>query len=246
MSYEHPKLRGKARARSSLYPLGEFTDDIILDLGRQFVHRLAVGHANITGDDFGEMFAHSISGIHYDKPLGITDIIWNGSSWSAKTVQDKNPFKAAKLRLISGRNSPQYSFGITSPLENVQATGDAVLKIWNERVNQSMNEHDDLRVVVLVRNMDLLHFTLFEYEATRYVPGDYEWRVNNRKNLEAFDKRTNKHCFTWQPHGSQFTVLKTIPGSAYRFKIKKRPPLLEMRHVLTLARFDDSWIERVD
>jgi len=37
--------------------------------------------------------------------------------------------------LISGRSSPDYSYGISDPHENVQKTGRAVLEIWNERVN---------------------------------------------------------------------------------------------------------------
>lgn len=245
MSSERPRLRGRARARSRLYPLGDFPDDIVMNMARQFVHRLAVGHANITGDDFGEIFAKSISGEHFNNPIGVTDVIWNGCSWSTKTVQAKKPFEQKNVRLISGRNAPGYSYGIYDPLEDIAKTGEAVLNIWNERVDQSMNEYDDLRVVVLVRNMDTLHFTLFEYEAIRYIPADYEWRLNRRKNLEGFEKVADAHRFTWQPHGGQFTVIKPVPGSAYKFRIKRKPGLLEPQHVLNLVRFKEDWVERV-
>jgi hypothetical protein len=99
--------------------------------------------------------------------------------------------------------------------------------------------------VTLLRNMSNLEFTLFEYEAIRYTPADYEWRLNKRKNLEGYDKVTRKHCFTWQPHGAQFMVIKDVPGSAYRFRIKRHPGLIEPQHVLNLVRFREDWIERV-
>lgn len=245
MSPGHPRLRGESRTRKSLYPLGEFPDETALNLSRQFVHRLAVGQADISGDDFGEIFANAISGEHFHAPLGVTDVVWQSCSWSAKTVQAGRPFEQSIVRLISGRNSPDYSYGISNPREDLAKTGAAVLNIWNERVDQSFNNYDDLRVVVLVRNMDRLEFTLFEYEAGRYSPKDYEWRLNARDNLEGYEVSTGEHRFTWQPHGSQFTVIKRVPGSAYKFRIIRHPGLLEPQHVLNLVRFKDNWVERV-
>lgn len=243
---KRPRLRGKARAREGLYPLGEFPDDVVIGIGRSLVHRLAVGQRNITGDDFAVIFAGAINGEHRGQPLGVTDVIWNNCSWSAKTVQSGKPFTMPQVRLISGRNSPKYSYGISDPLHNIAATGDAVLQIWNQRVNQSLAEFEDLRMVVLIRNMSKLEFTLFEYEATRYASADYEWKLNKEENLVGHDKVTGKHCFTWQPHGSQFTVLKDVPGSAYRFRIKRHPGILDPEHILRLVRFEESWIQRVD
>lgn len=246
MSSKRPRLRGKAQARKSPYPLSEFPDDTVIGIARLIVHRLAVGHANITGDDFGTIFADAISGTHLDKPEGVTDVIWNGCSWSAKTVQAANPFKQKTVRLISGRNSLDYSYGIENVREDVAKSGEAVLRIWNQRVNQSLNQHDDLRVVVLVRNINTLEFTLFEYEAGRYVPGDYEWRLNKNNNFQGYDKGTNVHRFTWQPSGAQFTVIKSIPGSAYKFRITRHPGLVEPQHVLNLVGFKEDWVEKVE
>lgn len=240
------KLRGRGKARNSLYPLGEFPDNVVTGIGRLIVHRLAVGHADITGDDFAGIFAEAISGEHRAKPLGITDVTWNSCSWSAKTVQDKRPFTATSLRLISGRNSPSYSYGIENPNDDIQKTGEAILSVWNERVGQSLNEYDDLRIVVLARNMSTLEFTLFEYEAGRYIPSEYEWKANKSKNLEGFDKQTKKHCFTWQHSGSQFTVIKNVPASAYRFRIKKHPGMLAVHQILNLVGFHAEWIEKID
>lgn len=246
-SDDQPKLRGKAQARKSLYPLGEFPDDIVISIAKQIVHRLAVGNADIKGDDFGEIFANAVSGVHRMKPLGVTDVVWDGCSWSVKTVHNGKPFVAKKVRLISGRNSPDFSYGIENPREDVQKTGDAVLKIWNRRIDQSMNEHDDLRIVVLIRNINTLEFTLFEYEPTRYIPADYEWRVSKGgTTFWAYKKTTGEHSFVWQTHGAQFTVIKPIPGSAYKFRIKHHVGMLAMEHVLRLVQFKEDWVEKVE
>lgn len=238
-------LRGQARRRNEPYPLGEFPPSIAIEIGKRIVHRLAVGHADITGDDFGGIFAAAISGIHRARPLGIADVTWNGCAWSVKTVQDKFPFTKRTVRLISGRNSPAYSADIPNPYADIQATGTAVLNVWNARVNESLNEHDDLRIFVMIRNMATLEFTIFEVEAGRYVPANYRWIRNLKGNLQGYDRRNDEHTFTWQPHGSQFTVIHHVPASAYRFRIMHTPGIIEEHHVLRLIRFKDNWIQQV-
>ena len=86
---------------------------------------------------------------------------------------------------------------------------------------------------------------MFEIEATRYVPANYEWRLNKNNNFEGYERRTGSHCFTWQSSGSQFTVFHHVPASAYRFRINRTPGLIEEHYVLQLVRFKDSWIEAV-
>ena len=240
-----PKLRGTAKRRNEPYPLGEFPPSVAIGIGRHIVHRLAVGHANITGDDFGGIFASAIGGDHRGKPLGIADVTWNGCAWSCKTVQDVRPFEKRIARVISGRNSPVYSSGITDFFTDIQATGTAVLNVWNARVNESLHEHDDLRIIVMIRNMSTLEFTLFEFEAARYVASHYRWQLNKDRNLEGYDIQTGVRHFTWQPSGSQFTIFHTVPESAYRFRITRKPGVIEERHVLSLIRFSDDWIQAV-
>lgn len=239
------RLRGRSRRRSGPYPLGELPASLAVQIGRHIVHRLAVGNADITGDDFGGIFASAISGDHRQSPLGIADVTWNGCAWSVKTVKDRSPFSQRTIRLISGRNSPVFSSGITDPFTDIQATGRAVLDVWNARLNESLNDHDDLRIFVMIRNMSTLEFTLMEYEAVRYVAAEYTWRRNRRGNIEGFEADGGAHRFTWQPHGSQFTVIHHVPESAYRFRITHTPGTLEERQVLTLINFDESWIEPV-
>jgi len=246
MSSKPPKLRGKAKARLSPYPLGEFPEDVIIQIGSNIVHRLAVGYSDITGDEFAGIFAKAIRGVHRQKPLGVTDVVHDECSWSAKTVKCAKPFEKETIRLIMGRNDVRYSYGIENVSEDIPVTGSSVLKIWNERVDQSFNEFSELRVVVLVRDMNKLEFVLFEDEALRYIPSNYVWEANQKKNFEAFEKNTRKHRFTWQPGGKQFTVIKTIPASAYKFRIKRRPPLIDPQTILSHAGFNTDWIERIE
>jgi hypothetical protein len=210
------------------------------------VHRLAVGHGDIAGDDFAGIFATSIGGHHRASPVGVTDVTWENCSWSVKTVQQRRPFTCDKVRLIAGRNSVAYSYGINDALADIQSTGAAVLDIWNERVNQSYAEADDLRIVVLMRNMSTLEFGMFEFSAERFIPADYVWTTNNQQNLEGYDRRNDLHCFTWQSHGSQFTIVKSVPASIVRFRIKKRPGIVPIQNILDVVGYEDDWIERID
>jgi hypothetical protein len=238
------KLKGQSARRSGPYPLGEFPDEIAKAIGMRIVHRLAVGHADITGDDLGGIFASAISGVHRGRPLGIADVEWDGCAWSVKTVQDKKPFEQTRIRLISGRNSPKYSSDIQNAFTDIQATGRAVLEVWNARVDEALHAHDDLRILVIIRNMDTLEFTMYEHEASRFVPAEYQWALNGKENFEAKDA-AGEHRFTWQPHGSQFTIIHQVPASAYRFRITKRPAIVAESEILKQVGYDESWIERV-
>ncbi|MBN2570245.1 MAG: hypothetical protein JXB42_12520 [Deltaproteobacteria bacterium] len=246
MSTDNTKLRGNKQRLHSSWPLGQFSQNVITEIGKQLVHRLAVGHSDITGDDFGTIFAKAVGGIHRESPLGIADVLLNGNAWSVKTVKANRPFNQNTVRLISGRNSPDYSLGIENLHKDIQATGKAVLAIWNARVNESLGEHDDLRIAVLIRNLESKEFVIFEEDANRYAADDYRWSMNNNGNLEGHEKVTGEHKFTWQFHGSQFTIIRNVPGSAAKFIINRNVPLIEPVHVLRLVRFEDDWIEIVE
>ena len=167
---------------------------------------------------------------------------WENCAWSVKTVQADKPFEVDRIRVISGRNDINYSFKIKDPFADVALTGRSVLEIWNARVNESLNEYDDLRIFVMVRNMTTLEFTLMEYAAERFIASNYRWEVNNRENFEGFDAQTGEHCFTWQAGGRQFTVMHRIPHCAYRFRINRQPQMISEHSVLQTIGFDESWI----
>ena len=246
MSADNTRLRGSQRAIHEAWPLGRFPRDVIIGIGKQLVHRLAIGLSDITGDDFGTIFAEAVGGMHRQSPLGIADVVRNGNAWSVKTVKAGDPFKQTSIRLISGRNSPDYSLGIENPHKDIPATGRAILAVWNKRVNQSLGEHDDLRIAIFIRNLQTKEFVIFEETASLFAGDDYVWTKNRRGNLEGCDKATGEHRFTWQPHGSQFTIIRHVAGSAVRFRINHTPPLIEASHVLRLAKYSDDWIEVVN
>jgi len=245
MSTDNTRLRGNKPRLQDSWPLGQFPENVITEIGKQIVHRLAVGHSDITGDDFGTIFAKAVGGIHRESPLGIADVLLHGNAWSVKTIKADKPFNQTTIRLISGRNSPDYSQGIENPHNDLQATGKAVLAIWNARVNEALGEHDDLRIAVLIRNLAIKQFVLFEETAVRFAADDYTWSMTKHDNLEGHEKATGEHRFTWQFHGSQFTIKRHVPGSAVKFIINRNVPLIEPLHVLNLVRFKDDWIEIV-
>ena len=86
-------------------------------------------------------------------------------------------------------------------------------------------------------------FVLFEEEAARYIPGNYRWAENNRGNFEGFEITTDTRCFTWQPHGSQFTIHRIVPAAALKFRISANIPIVPFEDVLRFAGYQDNWIE---
>ena len=242
MSSQDIRLRGSAKRRYEEYPLGEIPDSTVIQIAKHFVHRITIGHSDITGDDFGNIFADAIDGLHRDSPLGIADVVKNDTAWSVKTVKHNCPFTCSRVRLISGRNSPDYSRGISDVRKDPEETGRAVLNIWNARVNEALQEFDDLRIFVCIRNFATRNFLVFEEEATRFSSTEYEWKFNQNRNLIGINKSSGKHMFTWQPHGSQFTIIRGVPANSRKFYINQSVPLIEMRHALNLAKFKESWI----
>lgn len=241
---EHPKLRDSKRLLTrEPYPINEIPDSIVRLIGKKFVYMLCIGRKDLTGDDWGDVFAEAIGGEHLQSPIGIADVVYDKMAWSMKTVKNSNPHRVeATVRLISGRCSPDYSYGITDPHEDIEKTGRAVLNIWNERVNIAQDYYNPLRTSVLVRSNDLLSYTLFEEENHRYVANQYRWEENNNGNLIGIDLETGDIRFTWQPHGSQFTIHTRVPQNAVKFKIKQ-PPRLDVEETLRQIHYNDNWVE---
>lgn len=225
------------------YPINEIPDSIVRLIGKKFVYMLCIGRKDLTGDDWGNVFAEAIGGEHLQSPIGIADVVYDKMAWSMKTVKNSNPHRVeATVRLISGRCSPDYSYGITDPHEDIEKTGRAVLNIWNERVNIAQDYYNPLRTSVLVRSNDLLSYTLFEEENHRYVANQYRWEENNNGNLIGIDLETGDIRFTWQPHGSQFTIHTRVPKNAVKFIIKQ-PPILDVEETLRQIHYNDNWVE---
>lgn len=240
MPQKEPKLRGKRPSRSTKYQLGEFPKELVYAIAKHLTYLVAVNTPDLSGSQWAACFADAVGGDNLASNLDPQDIALENCAWSAKTVKAPDPFKCAKVRLIAGRNDPLYSADISDPLKDPQKTGRAVLEIWNKRVDRAMSKFDDYRLLVLIRDMNAMRFSLFESEITRFVPKDYKWTANKRNNLEGRDS-AGEHRFTWQPHGAQFTVIKQVPGSAVKFEIK-RPPTVSVDAVLGDIAYKNSWV----
>lgn len=224
-----------------MYPLGQIPDKIIIGIGKWITYRYAVGQSDIDGEDWGDIFAQAIGGEHLSAPLGLADVVYEGMAWSVKSVKNDNPHNSGRIRVISGRCSPDFSYGISDPRADITATGAAVLGIYNERINIAKEHYEPLRTSLLIRNMNKLEFALFEHDTVRYNPHEYEWRVNKRGNIEGFELATNTHKFTWQPHGSQLTIIYDVSASSKKFTIQ-RPPVLDFEQVMQQVGFEPGWV----
>ena len=240
MAYQGPRLRGGWTSPTP-YSLGQIPIAIILSIASNIVYLTAVGRKDITGDDWGDIFAASVNANHLRSPLGIVDIALGNTAWSAKTVKSLNPKATDRVRLISARAAPVFSFGNDDSFADIQETGNQVLQIWNARVEEATQQYPQLRTIVLIRDMERLRFKLFEQPTTQFDPADYIWRLNKRNNLEGHSVEANRHTFTWQPHGAQLTILRPVSGSARSFQIRK-PDITDPEQVLSSLGYSADWV----
>ena len=240
---QRPKLRDSKHLKTKeLYPLNEIPEDIVYKIGAYLIYLTGTGRKDITGNEWGDAFAYAINGSHLESPVGIADVTLKDMAWSMKTVKHSHIDSVKTLRLISGRCSPDYSYGITDPHKDIQQTGRAVLAIWNERINIAQDNYKQVRTNILVRSDDLKSYIIFEEENQRFRTNDYIWKEKENGNLIGLDIKTNKQKFTWQPHGSQFTIHTEIPANATRFEIKLSESM-DCDKFLDTIGFDHSWIK---
>ncbi|MDN4712180.1 hypothetical protein QYZ44_25815 [Vibrio parahaemolyticus] len=169
-----PKLRDSHLLKRP-YPLGELTEECLLSICKSLAYQMAVGDKDLSGEKWEQIFAKGIEGINLSRPLGLADVVKDSFSWSVKTLKVANPHKASKVRIISGRNNVNYSYGIENPLEDIETTGEAVLSIFNERLKTAKSEYKDLTHSILVRSPNFNEFTYFEKEAEIIDPKTISW-----------------------------------------------------------------------
>ena len=119
--------------------------------------------------------------------------------------------------------------------------GEQVLSIWNDRVCAIREKFKHLRTIVLIKANDLSEVLVFEFETIRYDPELFYWQWNKSNNLVGFNLKNKQTSFTWQPHGSQFTILEAVPKDSLVIKIKK-PKTLDKDQILKALGFDKSWV----
>lgn len=236
-----PRLRDSSRLRThELYPLSQIPNDIIQRISAYIVYLVASGRRDMSGNEWGDCFAYAIGGTHLSSPLGIADVIYNTQAWSCKTVKQRDPSTISKVRLISGRNSPDFSYNIHDPHKDVQKTGTAVLNIWNTRVQIARQDFNPVRTIVLVRNYDLTSFCIYEEDNYMYSTDQFTWEENDNNNL--IGNKGEDTYFTWQPHGSQFTIHSNVPANAIKFTVR-RPIVFTKEVIWDTVGFDESWVQ---
>ena len=99
-------------------------------------------------------------------------------------VNEEDIKELKQVRLISGRNSPVYSYGGTIDTSaDPNEIGEQVLEIWNERVSAIREKYKHLRTVVLVKSDDLSQVAVFEFDTIRYDSELFDFEWNKRGNL---------------------------------------------------------------
>lgn len=235
-----PKLRTVGNVKEP-YPLGEFPKNFVHIVAGEISASIALGRLDIEGTEWEQIFAKAIGAEWRPSVVGLDDILVPALSaaWGAKTIKHLNPLAAKKIRLISGRNSPTYSYDIsdiksTSPEE----LGRLVIEIWNERVAALYQKYKTLRTVVLVKGAGLGKITIFEKNTIRYSSSEYVWAWNKNNNLVGEDTEGNSK-FTWQPHGSQFTIHEEIPKYALNIEIDP-PHQISTESILEKINFNEN------
>jgi len=242
MSSNRPRLRTVDKT-SPPFRLNDFPAHFPFFLGKELVYLLATKRkAVLEGPEWEEIFANCIGADWKPSNVGLDDVVLGNTAWGAKTVKAPDPALATKVRLISGRNSPVYSFGSTIDTSaDPNKVGQSVLDIWNERVTAVRSKYMNLRTVILIKSNDLSKVQVFEFDTIRYDPVLFSWSWNKNENLVGVEKSTAKHKFTWQPHGSQFTINEDVPANGLIINIKK-PSFLNKEKTLEALGFDRSWI----
>ncbi len=247
MKTKEPRLRTVNKAVPP-FQINDFPKEFIERFAADIVYMLATKKTmSLEGEEWEQIFANCIGAKWKPSNVGLDDVVLGNCCWSAKTVKSgsKRLEDQKLVRLISGRNSPVYSFGVDNITEaNPKDVGRMVLDIWNERVSGIRQYYKFARTVVLVKGNDYTEFLIFETNTIRYDPELYYFQWNKRGNLEGYSKVDDTHEFTWQPHGSQFTIVEEIPKERLHLKVK-RPDTLDKSEVLSSVGFDSSWVQRI-
>lgn len=167
---------------------------------------MVTGTDRFEGEDWEKSFATAIRAEWKPSNVGLDDIRLGNCCWGAKTIKSTNPFAQKSVRLISGRNSPAYSFGTSDVTKiPINELGSQVIGIWNSRVSEVRQKFAHARTAVLIKGPKLLSCSLFEFETVRLEPERFTWTWNKNQNLVGHVD--GQHRVTWQPHGSQFTMI---------------------------------------
>jgi hypothetical protein len=235
-----PRLRTVDKVKPP-YPLNEFPHNFGIKLGKEIIYLLATrSTSDIKGEEWERIFASCIGAEWTPSNVGLDDVVLEPCTWGAKTVKGR-PSTAKKIRLISGRNSLNFSYGDSDLQGDPNDMGEKVLGIWNDRVSSVRSRFKHVRTIVLIKGTGLEEVAVFEFETVLYPPDEYEWQWNNNGNLLGYSRSNHTHRFTWQPHGSQFTIVEDVPEHCLIIRVKV-PPKLDRDGVFKTIVYEDTWI----
>lgn len=236
-----PKLR-TAEKIPAPYPLNSFPKKFGIKVGKSIIYLLATKSTpTLEGQEWEQIFAEAVGAEWKPSNVGLDDVVLGNCAWGAKTIKENKPWKKEKVRLICGRNSPAYSYGSEiSTKANPEKVAKEVIEIWNARVDSIRSKYKHARTVVLIKSKDLLELAVFELELIRFDAERYDWAWNKNGNLVG--SLHGEKIFTWQPHGSQFTVIEKVPKEKLCLKLKK-PEHPKVDQILDIVGYDDDWIQ---
>lgn len=240
-----PKLRTVNKATPP-FALNKYPSKFIERFGAEIAYMQATKETMaLEGNEWEQIFAICVGADWKPSNVGLDDVVLDNCCWGAKTVfaSSKNLKDQKRVRLICGRNSPVYSFGEgeITPAADPNHVGELVLDIWNERVSGVRQIFKFVRTVVLVKSKDFSDFLIFETDTLRYDPELYYFKWNTRGNLEGYTKKDDTHKFTWQPHGSQFTIIEDIPAERLHLQVKK-PEKVDKQVILDSIGYNKNWV----
>lgn len=243
-----PRLRTVNKAVPP-FPLNKFPAKFIERFGAEIAYMQATKETMaLEGNEWEQIFANCVGADWKPSNVGLDDVVLGNCCWGAKTVyaSSHNLARQKKVRLICGRNSPIYSFGEEEVATNADPNhiGKLVLDIWNERVSGVRQHFKFVRTVVLVKSLDFTDYIIFETDTLRYDPELYDFRWNKRGNLEGHRKSDGMHKFTWQPHGSQFTIIEEIPDDRLHLEVDK-PQKVDKDVILESIGYTKDWVRVV-
>lgn len=245
---QEPRLRTVNKATPP-YAKNNFPDFFVQRFAAEIVYLLASkSDMSLEGSEWEQVFANCIGADWKPSNVGLDDVVLSNCCWSAKTVKGNrtNFGNQSIVRLICGRNSPTYSYGEDRIREaDPNHIGQMVLDIWNERVSGIRQIYKFARTIVLVKSADYTEYLIFELDTIRYDADQYVFEWNQNGNLEGYQKGNARHCFTWQPHGSQFTIIEDIPEERLHLRIKK-PVSLDKITILKSLGFSREWVEIIN
>ena len=122
-----------------------------------------------------------------------------------KTIEDCNKIEVVIMRADVYKKAEQLGFSALDKNSDPQDIGTAVLKLWNNKINEDSIKQNvqDRRVFVLIKNNQNKKYLLYQPALKSYSPCEIEWRWtdDNKDGLQGMVKSTKQLVYRWYPGG---------------------------------------------